>query len=202
MRTLILLSVALTMSSCTYAPLHDLPVRPDFIKAGVKPGDTVEIETKDGSKYKFEVTAVSAVDIEGDGVNLPVSEIEKIGVRSWEEPEHPCGAGQPVGCSIPEVVLALSELYRQQADKFHNACVAHDFCYRHGYATYGIERAECDDGFYQDMQDECSSMGAFSVLDVKNYSLCQLAAKQTVDAVRRYGEPAYRTTTSTYCEYR
>jgi len=198
--TVLVLSAAI--AACSYAPLQDIRVKPEFIKAGVQPGDTVEIETKDGKTRKFVVTSVSATVIEGEDNRVPLSDIQKIGVRSWQEPGHPCGAGEPVGCSVPEVLLVLVDYYEEQANRFHKACVTHDFCYRHGYATYGTERAACDDVFYQEMQDECGSFGALSVLDVKQYSLCQLTAKQTFEAVRRYGEPAYRSATSSYCEYR
>jgi hypothetical protein len=44
-------------------------------------------------------------------------------------------------------------------------------------------------------------MGALSVMDIKEYTLCQTAARQTFEAVRRYGEDAYRTSSSTVCEY-
>lgn len=197
----IVLAASLT-GACSYAPLHDVLVKPEHIKAGVRPGDTVEIETTEGKTVEFVVTAVTADAVEGDGQRVPISDMQKIGVRSWKEPQHPCGAGEPVGCSIPEVVLVLSDNLLQQADKFHRSCVTHDFCYRHGFATYGIERVECDKTFYQDMQTECGSGGALSVLDVKEYSLCNLAARQTFDAVRRHGEPAFRRSTSSYCEYR
>lgn len=90
---------------------------------------------------------------------------------------HPCGGGLPVGCSIPEVILLLSGEYEQQAEKFHPACVTHDFCYRHGFATYGATREECDAIIYDDMKKTCEGAGGLDVFD-------------------------FRTTTSTYCEYR
>jgi len=202
MRVAAIVLLGATVAACSYAPLHDIRVKPEYIKAGVQPGDTVEIETKDGKTRKFVVTSVSATVIEGEDGPVPISDIQKIGIRSWKEPQHPCGAGEPVGCSVPEVLLVLVDYYQEQANKFHKACVTHDFCYRHGNATYGMKRASCDDIFYQDMQDECGSLGALSVLDVKEYSLCQLTAKQTFETVRRYGEPAFRSATSSYCEYR
>jgi coproporphyrinogen III oxidase len=108
----------------------------------------------------------------------------------------------PVGCSIPEVVLILSERYKQQADKFHPACVTHDFCYRHGFATYGTTREECDTAIYDDMKKACKGLGGLGVLDVKEFGVCQVAANQTYEAIRRHGEKHYQTTTSTNCEYR
>jgi coproporphyrinogen III oxidase len=108
----------------------------------------------------------------------------------------------PVGCSIPEVVLLLSGDYEEQAEKFHPACVTHDFCYRHGVATYGVTRDECDTAFYDDMKKTCKGLGGLGVLDIQGFGTCQLAANQTYEAVRRRGEEHFQTTTSTYCEYR
>ncbi len=190
------------VASCAWTPLHDIRPRPDYITAGVQVGDTVEIETKDGEQLKFEVTEVSASAVIGENENVAFSDIAKIGKRSWTKPEHPCGGGKPVGCSIPEVVLVLSEEYADQASKFHSACVTHDFCYRHGLATYGTAREECDSVFYEDMKKECGGTKGLDVLDVPNYAICQVAARQSYEAVRRYGEKAYQTTNSTYCDYR
>ena len=200
--SLLILVSSCVLGSCSWAPLHDIRPRPDYIKAGVQPGDTVEIETKDGEKVSFVVTEVEATAVVGENERVRFSDIAKIGTRSWKEPEHPCGGGKPVGCSIPEVVLVLSERYSQQVDKFRIACMTHDFCYRHGVATYGVERAECDEIFYEDMKKKCRGPASLDVLNVKEFGICQLAAKQTYEAVRRYGEPAHQTTTSTYCEYR
>jgi hypothetical protein len=200
-RRALIVAVAGILNSCGYAPTHEIPAKPMYIQAGVKPGDTIVVTTKDGIETTMVVSEVRAMAIAGEGKVIQFRDIEAIAVRSWKEPEHPCGAGEPVGCSIPEVVLTLSEDYGNQADKFHPACVIHDFCYRHGFATYGTDRATCDDNFYQDMQERCKTMGALSVLDIKEYTLCQTAALQTYEAVRRYGQSAYRTTGSTVCEY-
>ena len=190
------------LASCSWAPLHDIRPRQDYITAGVQVGDRVEIETNDGKTVKFEVTEVSSTAVIGANQNILFTDIAKIGKRSWTEPVHPCGSSKPVGCSVPEVILVLSEEYSDQAKKFHPACVTHDFCYRHGFATYGIAREECDDVFYEDMKKECGGPGMLGTLDVTNYGICQLAAQQTYAAVRRYGEPAYQTITSTFCDYR
>lgn len=58
------------------------------------------------------------------------------------------GRGEGLDCSIPQFLedhafphgkgaATVSLLYRQ-------ACVAHDYCYRHGAATYGYTQADCD----------------------------------------------------------
>ncbi len=199
---ILLIMLSVLLASCSWAPLHDIRPRDDYITAGVQVGDTVEIETTEGEKVKFEVTDVTADALIGENERVAFSDIAKIGKRSWTEPGHPCGGTKPVGCSVPEVVLVLSEEYAEQADKFHSACVTHDFCYRHGFASYGANREECDTVFYEDMKQQCGGPGMLDALDVSNYGFCQLAAKQTYSAVRKYGEDAYLTTTSTYCDYR
>lgn len=200
-RHVLVFVAVLVVCSCGYTPAHDIPVKPKYIQAGVKPGDTIDVTTYDGVETTMVVTEVRATAVAGEGQVVLFRDIEAISVRSWKEPEHPCGAGEPVGCSIPEVVLTLSEDYGDQAKKFHPACVLHDFCYRHGFATYGTDRETCDNNFYDDMLERCNTLGAFSALDIKEYTLCQAAALQTFEAVRRYGQPAYRTTSSTVCEY-
>ncbi len=183
-------------------PSHDIRAKPEYIQAGVQTGDQVEITTKDGKYREFIVEDVSANSIKGASETILFSDIQSIVKRSWKEPTHPCGGALPLGCSIPEVVLVLSKEYAQQAEKFHPACVTHDFCYRHGVATYGATREECDTAIYDDMKKACKGMGGLGVLDVKDFSICQLAANQTYEAIRRKGEKHFQTTASTYCEYR
>lgn len=207
MRVLITLGatavLALGATGCSHAvPSHEIRADPEFIRVGVQVGDSVEITTKDGKYREFVVEDVGADAIAGSEETIRFSEIQSIVKRSWKAPAHPCGGGLPVGCSIPEVVLLLSEQYKQQADKFHPACVTHDFCYRHGFATYGTTREECDTVIYEDMKAACKGFGGLGVLDVKEFSVCQVAANQTYEAIRRHGEQHYQTATSTYCEYR
>jgi hypothetical protein len=114
----------------------------------------------------------------------------------------PCGGSKPLGCSIPAAVLVVSEDYEAQADKFHNACVTHDLCYRHGEATYGMTRKECDAEFLDNMKAACSGFKGLGVLDPEEFAKCQFAAKQTYEAVRTHGEKHFHSTTSTYCAYR
>ncbi len=183
-------------------PAHKIPAKPDFIRAGVQAGDSVEIITNDGEHREFVVQEVTANAIEGPSESVLFSDIQSIVKRSWKEPEHPCGGGLPTGCSIPEVVLLLSTDYERQAEKFRAACVTHDFCYRHGVATYNVTRDECDSDFYDDMKKACKGLGGLNVLDVEEFGKCRIAANQTVATVRRHGEKHFQSNTSTYCEYR
>lgn len=199
---LIVATAALLVNSCaSVTPSHDILPRPNHIQAGVHPGDVVEITTKDGKEHKFTVVSVGSLGVESPDGTILYGEITSIKKRSWTEPDHPCGGGQPVGCSIPQVLIVLSDDYQQQAEKFHPACVTHDFCYRHGHATYGESRETCDAAFYEDMKNACGGTGGIGVLDVKDFGFCQVAASQTFEAVRRYGKEHFRMTTSSYCDY-
>ncbi len=199
----VIAALLISAHGCSHVvPSHSIPAKPEFIRVGVQTGDLVEITTKDGEYRKFVVQDIGIDTIEGPSETIRFSEIERIVKRSWKEPAHPCGGGLPVGCSIPEVVLLLSGDYEKQAEKFHPACVTHDFCYRHGVATYGVTRDECDTVFYNDMKKACKGLGGLSVLDIQGFATCQLAANQTYEAVRRRGEEHFQSTTSTYCEYR
>ena len=115
--------------------------------------------------------------------------------------EHPCGELEPLGCSIPQAVLLIEE-YADQADKFHDACVIHDLCYRHGNITYGVSREECDDEFYVNMKDACAGTANLGMLDPEDFAKCQLAANQTFMAVKKHGEPHFNSGSGSYCEYR
>jgi hypothetical protein len=115
--------------------------------------------------------------------------------------EHPCGELEPLGCSIPQTVLWIEE-YAQQADKFHEACVTHDLCYRHGNITYGLSREECDEEFYVNMKAACAGPANLGMLDPEDFAKCQLAANRTYAGVVEHGEPHFKLGSGSYCEYR
>jgi hypothetical protein len=125
-----------------------------------------------------------------------------LGACGATPPGHGCGGGEPLGCSIPTAVLVVSSDYEEQADKFHDACVTHDLCYRHGAATYGLSREDCDAEFHDNMKAACSGFKGLGVLDPEDFAKCQFAARQTFEAVRTHGEKHYRSASSTYCTYR
>ncbi len=58
------------------------------------------------------------------------------------------GRGRGLNCSIPGAVEGL--IFGGTQDKtpvslqFRQACVFHDYCYRHGHATYGYQKLDCD----------------------------------------------------------
>lgn len=113
-----------------------------------------------------------------------------------------CGGTEPLGCSIPTAVLVVSEDYEEQADKFHVACVTHDLCDRHGAATYGMSRKECDVEFHENMKAACSGFKGLGMLDPETFAKCQFAARQTCETVRTHGEKHFRSSASTCCTYR
>lgn len=197
-----LLALVLLAGCGAVTPSHNIPVRQDYIEAGIQTGDLIEVRTVDGELKAFEVVEVRADAIVGPDSVISIRNITSIVKRSWARPGHPCGANEPVGCSIPEVILLLSDEYAEQASKFHPACIRHDFCYRHGHATYSDTREKCDSEFLEDMKEACGRATPLTLLDAKGFGLCRVAADQTYEAVRRNGESHFRTATSTYCEFR
>lgn len=200
MRLLILLLMFL-LSACAYTPSHQIPVHPRFVQAGIDPGDEIEVTTNDGKQLRFVVTEVSDDSLAGEEIVVPLTDIESLSVRKWNAPENPCGGGRPVGCSIPDVIAAIGE---QLTDKFTAACVRHDYCYRHGYVTYGLDRETCDQRFLEDMKKECGLpglLGILSILDPIEQAECRALAASMHAAVRRYGEQAFLTAASTDCPY-
>ena len=132
-------------------------------------------------------------------VGIPVLLV--VGCAATSTPP-PCPGSEPLGCSIPVAVLVVSKDYEEQADKFHDACVTHDLCYRHGEATYGTTRKECDVEFLENMKAACTGFKGLGVLDPEDFAKCQFAAKQTYEAVRTHGQKHFQSATSTYCAYR
>jgi hypothetical protein len=108
---------------------------------------------------------------------------------------------------VPLPVATASVYHDHYRVRFEPACIQHDFCYRHGHATYGYDRRRCDERFRADMETECESP-AFgtdwivgSIDKLSQGAACRSAAAQFYDAVRRFGEKAFRTTDGTVCKY-
>lgn len=108
-----------------------------------------------------------------------------------------CNTGGPPACSAPRVVTLLSEFHDRYREAFHGACVQHDLCYRHGLATYGFDRAECDARFLDDMRRKCRH---WTNLDPADRLECEGAALHFEDMVRLYGEDRFEDP-GNYCEY-
>lgn len=181
---------------CALVPTHEIPVREAYILAGVHVDDWVEITMKDGERHKFAVTSVGPNGIGSAEATIPFEDIDRLVKLSWFEPEHPCGGGDPVGCSVP-IIFRFSPEFGQVTDRMEPACDTHDYCYRHGFATYGRTRDECDLAFFEDMSEVC----ARGYMGAKGYLECLVARVGIYEAVRKYGDDGFRRETSTYCEY-
>jgi hypothetical protein len=206
-QALALVAVSVIGACASVAPMQEVRPEPAFIEAAVEPDNEVEIGTTDGRELSFVVAKVESGKVFGTGgEEVAFADIDSISIRSWSEPTHPCGAGEPVGCSIPEVITAVSSYHEVYKDYFHSACVEHDYCYRHGLATYGLNQGYCDNRFYSDMMELCGSAGGgiLGITDLDGLAekaKCRLAADQFYAAVHAHGYKAFRTTNSTYCEF-
>ena len=88
-------------------------------------------------------------------------------------------------CSVPdELEPAIAGVRRH----FRIACTAHDFCYRHGAATYGRTRKQCDDDFLRDMKIACG----LTYSGRKDRLECGIRADTMWTVVRTAGITAYR----------
>ena len=193
---LILVSMA---SACTIAPLRQVLPYPDHIRAGLDTGDDIEVVLKDGTKRRLTVDEIDSGALTGNGQHIDFESIAEIAKRSFKPVRNPCDDGTPVGCSVPTALTLASEFHRRYADQFDDACIAHDYCYRHGHETYGDSRRDCDVMFLDSMHSSCSQR--FN-LDPLSRAECHLAASQFHLAVRRAGESRFLRETSAYCEYR
>ena len=118
-----------------------------------------------------------------------------------------CPVDSTLECSVPgEFSLVPGVLHYKS--NFHEACVAHDYCYRFGERTYGHTRTRCDSKFLSDMRDICNSWdwwGAVKTLATVGLSKggCHGAAKAFHIAVSGFGKSAWNNSGegSRFCEY-
>ncbi len=205
-RRLALAMLCAALAAC--APARPVRNHPTYIAAALAPGDSVRIETRGGDVMRFRVAAVDGDEVVGEGgERVAMADIDQLSVRSWGQVGQPCADGRPLGCSVPLPVAAASVYHDHYRVRFEQACIQHDFCYRHGQATYGYDRGHCDERFLADMEAECESP-AFgtdwivgSIDKLSQGAACRSAAAQFYEAVRRFGEKAFRTTDSTVCAY-
>lgn len=197
---------AFLLASCLYlwgcAPYQ--PVRPyeNFIRTGVAPGDRVRIVKTDGAEVSTRVLSLQKKHLATEAGDIAMTEITTIARRGWTKSTPACGNGQPLGCSIPVAVDLLTERLDEAKDLFEPACTQHDFCYRHGAATYGHQREDCDREFKQLMEQACRDQHALEKISwATNPVSCKALAGQMHRAVRRYGEGRFVTNVNSYCEY-
>ncbi len=101
-----------------------------------------------------------------------------------------CGNGEPLECSTPWFVGFVSDTLLNYTTTFKPACVNHDYCYRHGFCTYGKDRENCDEEFLEQMQRICRDNN--SILS-SEYLRCIRNAVLYYSGVRLLGRPYFLT---------
>ena len=103
------------------------------------------------------------------------------------------GRGEGLDCSIPWFAKPIFPRYflgdkpSPVTRRFHQACVFHDLCYRHGLATYGYSQADCDLMLQEQAFRICSYLPS-----KKGDQSCQLDAKKVLAGVTLGGAESYR----------
>ncbi len=65
--------------SCTTNKVHPIhTTTPQQKVEGIKVGDTVKVTTYSGEKYKFKVESITAKEIEGEGIKLDLTDLERV----------------------------------------------------------------------------------------------------------------------------
>ena len=206
-RVLLVAGIVACVVGCV--PKQTIKPLENFVQVGLEPGDTITAITHSGETHKFEIKEIRGDILIGEDIQLVLKNLKSIEKHAWSKPKSPCGGEKPLGCSIPLLVSLASDSHNHYNGTFYNACAQHDYCYRHGKATYGTNRESCDDEFLLDMQNLCpdaagSKIGkVLQTLDdsVGSRRTCLSVAKDFYSAVSRYGEDKYQTTNSSYCEY-
>ncbi len=105
------------------------------------------------SKYSFLFgTADCIVQFVYKNVADPSDGEMPVTVTSYSNASHEVavlgGGGEGLNCSLPQFAERLFTAPDDPDDhvnhRFRQACVYHDFCYRHGLATYGYTQSDCD----------------------------------------------------------
>ena len=204
-RNLAKIAVLALCSAC--APTHNVKPLPDFVNLAIQPGDKVTVTTKSGETAEFVVTEVTSEALIGTDYRVELTDIEALGKTSWKRPPSPCGGEKALGCSVPLPVSLSSEVYKHYSDYFYDACAQHDYCYRHGFRTYGLDRDACDAELLQNMRIACpapSQSGFGKIMDVMSHEsrdTCLAMADNFYVVVRQHGKDKFQTDTSTVCEY-
>lgn len=200
--------VAVLVAACS-TQKHTVKPLPDFVSIAIEPGDEVEIITHEGKMYGFEVTGVTEKAIFGDDRRVPLADIADLKRLGGKRPPSPCGGTKELGCSVPLLVSLASKEHKHYRDEFYDACAQHDYCYRHGSATYGVDRQHCDEEFYQNMKNTCPEQRSSTIAtifealgnDIESSLTCLRIATDFYNAAKDFGDKHFRTTHSTYCEY-
>jgi len=124
------------------------------------------------------------------------------------------GRGEGLDCSIPSVLQALMFSRVASADspvalQFRQGCVSHDYCYRHGSATYGYTQADCDFNLLEHSFRTCIQiydvgwvLFPHSYAGTKTIEICRARAREVLLGVRIGGHGSFRSRDeSSYFEF-
>ena len=99
-----LVLVHVCVNGCTSTiPLN--PGDPQELATRVRPGDTVALVTRGGTRTELVVTAVDATSITGNGVRYPLEDVQSLQVEKVDSAKT--GIGAVVGLYILAVVALL-----------------------------------------------------------------------------------------------
>ncbi|MBT8079471.1 MAG: hypothetical protein KJO31_12900 [Gammaproteobacteria bacterium] len=207
LRRLMLLSLIACAAGC--AQKFTVKPLPNFVDAAIKPGDKVEVTTYGGESWKFEVTGVTKTALHGREHKVRLVEIADLKKIARKRPPSPCGGEKELGCSVPILISMASNEHAHYRERFYDACAQHDYCYRHGSATYGLDRDDCDEEFLVNMQNSCPNQTTSvfgTVVEIMGNSIdssftCMRIANDFYTAARDFGEKHFEAKGSSYCEY-
>ncbi|MFK7885542.1 MAG: hypothetical protein AB8G16_01645 [Gammaproteobacteria bacterium] len=188
---------------------HDVRPLPVFVKAALSVGDKVDVVTIEDARHSFVLTDVGDETISGESQTFHLQQIKVLAKHAVDEPALPCGDGEPFNCSVPQTLSDLTDQAEHFSSMFHEACVQHDYCYRHGARTYDYDQNHCDQEFLANMLDVCPPAAvdligsALSFLndDTENTLSCVAVANAFHQGVRRFGATHFRDEHSSSCEY-
>lgn len=110
------------------------------------------------------------------------------------------GRGEGIGCSLPALAgpafwgnppVAKEGRKARAAEagiQFRQACLKHDYCYRHGAATYGYTQNQCDAFLADDSIRICRSL----YREDRNLEWCRTRARKVFAGVVLGGAGAFR----------
>jgi hypothetical protein len=117
------------------------------------------------------------------------------------------GSGEGVNCSLPWATNIFFDGSKDSYGKrhlvlqrFRQACVFHDLCYRHGLATYGYNQNDCD----RTLQNEAFRLCLYirNGSEESSATRCQTDSKMVLAGVSIGGSDSYRAwDKSTYFEF-
>jgi hypothetical protein len=117
------------------------------------------------------------------------------------------GSGEGLSCSLPTLTNMFFDKGKDAKgrrhlvlQRFRQACVFHDLCYRHGLATYGYNQNDCDTILQNQAFRLCLYFRSSKAPDAA--ANCQTDSKLVLAGVRLGGADAYRAwDRSTYFEF-